>query len=448
MRTARQQTDPTPSHLRAPRTRVPAAAWAVLCWLLSRAVLVAGALKIGPFATDDPLDYSVSHVYHGWFDVLASGRFPVGDVTWQYPPGAAGVILAPGLVPFVGYDRAFVLLCALCDAVVLAALVRAGRRAPEGGGRAAGPAAAWLWTLALPLLWTVPWTRFDIVVAALTATALLAGARRTPRGDGWFGVLVALGTLVKAWPVLLLIGTEQGPRTRRSWAAALSAGVLASGAAVLAAPGAFDFLTAQRERGVQFESLGALPFHLARHHGWSGRLAVHYGSTEFLGPYVGLVTVLSEVGTVLALGWLVWWRLTSDLRGGWVLPDAALTAVLLFTVTSRVLSPQYLVWLVALAAVCLVHPGTSQRPVAYLVLAACPLTMAVFPFMGRALVDGSPTAAGLLAARDLLLLGAALLSAHRLRRATRRPQPPVTTSPLARSEATSSGAAVATEPAS
>ncbi|MDH6129600.1 glycosyltransferase family 87 protein [Kitasatospora sp. GP82] len=392
--------------------RVPPVAWPVLVWLVSRTVLVAGALKVGPFATTDPLDYSVSHVYHGWFEVLAEGRFPIGDVSWQYPPGAAGVITAPVLFPFVGYDRAFVLLCALCDLAVMAGLVRVAGRARHGA------AAGWLWAAGLPLLWTVPWTRFDIVVAAVAVAALLSARR----GDRAFGVLVALGTLIKVWPVLLLIGTARGPRTRRAWSAAAVTAVSAGGGVALAFPGAYDFLTAQEERGIQFESLGALPFHLARHLGWSGRLAVNYGSTEFLGPGVPLATVVSEVCTVLALGWLVWWRLRADLRPGWVLPDAALTAVLLFTVTSRVLSPQYLVWLVALAAVCLLHRETSQRPVAYLVLTACPVTMAVFPFMGRALVDGSATAAGLLAARDLLLLAAALLSARRLYRAT-RPEP-------------------------
>ncbi|AUG82207.1 hypothetical protein CFP65_7637 [Kitasatospora sp. MMS16-BH015] len=396
----------------------------VAVWLLTRSVLVAGALKVGPFATSDPLDYSVSHVYHHWFDQLSQGRFPVGDVSWQYPPGAAGVILAPALVPLAGYDRAFVLLCALCDAAVMAALVRAGRRAPaDGSAGPAGPAAAWLWTAALPLLWTVPWTRLDIVVAALAVAALLAAGSRSRSGplrlaDTAFGALVGLGALVKVWPVLLLTGTPSGPRTRRSWtAAAVSAAVLGL-AARLRWPGAFDFLTAQRERGIQFESLGALPFHLARHLGWSGRLAVHYGSTEFLGPYVAAAAIASEVATLLALGWLVRWRLRADRTLGWVLPDAALTAVLLFTVTSRVLSPQYLIWLVALAAVCLLHPHTSQRPVALLVLAACPVTMLVFPFLGRALVDGSPTAALALTARDLLLLAAALLSARRLYRAS------------------------------
>ncbi|MBD0693283.1 hypothetical protein BG452_40840 [Streptomyces sp. CBMA123] len=38
--------------------------------------------------------------------------------------------------------------------------------------------------------------------------------------------------------------------------------------------------------------------------------------------------------------------------------DAALCALLIFVVTSRVISPQYLVWLVGVAAVCL----TVRRP--------------------------------------------------------------------------------------
>jgi hypothetical protein len=53
--------------------------------------------------------------------------------------------------------------------------------------------------------------------------------------------------------------------------------------------------------------------------------------------------------------------------------DAALAAVLLFTATSRVISPQYLIWLIGLAAVCLTVRRTTQRPVAALLLLAATL---------------------------------------------------------------------------
>ena len=52
-------------------------------------------------------------------------------------------------------------------------------------------------------------------------------------------------------------------------------------------PGAFAFLTFQRDRGTEVESLGALVFHVARQYGWDGQVLLNYGSVEFLGPYVG-----------------------------------------------------------------------------------------------------------------------------------------------------------------
>jgi hypothetical protein len=123
--------------------------------------------------------------------------------------------------------------------------------------------------------------------------------------------------------------------------------------------------------------------------------------------------------TVLALGWLLWWRQRSDLGISYALPDAALTATVLFVVTSRVISPQYMVWLIGLAAACLVRPDTTQRPVACLLLAACLLTTLDFPLLYRELRDdGAPLAIANLCARNLLLVTAAVLSGIRLWRAT------------------------------
>lgn len=394
--------------------------WPVGVWLLTRLVLVSAALRLGPFASKDGPDVSVSKVYRGWYDVLSSGSFPHDDVSWQYPPGAALPILAPRLVPFLDYSHAFIVLCAVCDAAVLAALVYAARY-PDGRRSVAGP---WMWVVGLPLLSTVPWSRFDVMVTAVAVGALLAAGSRRVWADRVFGVLVGIGAVVKVWPVLLLVGTARGRRTRLSWVAAVVSAVLVTVVFLLAMPGALSFLTYQGDRGIEVESLGALPFHLARHFGWSGHWAPHDGSMEFIGPYVRVVARVSAALTVVAFGWLLLWRVRS--RAGrteaWVLPDAALTAVLLFVVTSRVISPQYMVWLVGLAAVCLLHRATTQRPVAWLVLGACVLTTAVFPYLFRDLLDGSVPAALLLAARDLMLLGAAVLSAVRLWRGTVPPR--------------------------
>ncbi|MEU3461001.1 glycosyltransferase family 87 protein [Streptomyces sp. NPDC006733] len=390
--------------------------WPAGVWLLTRLVLVSAALRLGPFSSEDGPDVSVSKVYRGWYDVLASGTFPHDDVSWQYPPGAALPILAPRLVPFLDYSHAFIVLCAVCDAVVLAALAHAARHA-DGRRSVAGP---WMWVVGLPLLSTVPWSRFDVMVTAVAVGALLAAGSRRVWADRVFGVLVGLGAVVKVWPVLLLAGTARGRRTRLSWAAAALSAVLVTVGFLLAMPGALSFLAYQGDRGIEVESLGALPFHLARHFGWSGHWAPHDGSMEFIGPYVGLVARVSAALTVVAFGWLLLWRVRSGAgrTEAWALPDAALTAVLLFVVTSRVISPQYMVWLVGLAAVCLLHRATTQRPVAWLVLGACVLTTAVFPYLFRDLLGGSVPAALLLAARDLILLVAAVMSGVRLWRGT------------------------------
>ncbi|MCZ9338374.1 hypothetical protein NGM37_11350, partial [Streptomyces sp. TRM76130] len=72
-----------------------------------------------------------------------------------------------------------------------------------------------------------------------------------------------------------------------------------------------------------------------------------------LGPYVDWVSTGALTLTGMAFGWLLLWRLRAARFAAHTAADAAFTAVLMFTVTSRVISPQYMVWLVGLGAVCL-----------------------------------------------------------------------------------------------
>ncbi|MFG2191198.1 glycosyltransferase 87 family protein [Streptomyces sp. NPDC048639] len=379
----------------------------VAVWAVTRAVVLLYAFQVlvlpGPDLTSD-----VSVIYRGWFEVLRTGSFPVNDVTWQYPPAAALAILSPALLPFLGYASAFFVLAWLTDAAVLALLLRAGR-AP---GRQ--PAGAWVWVAGVPLLGPTAYARYDVMVTAVAVAALLALPRR-PRAAG---ALAALGALLKVWPVLLLIGVRRGPVTRACWTAAA---VTAATVAVLfsaAMPGALAFLTSQRDRGTEIESLGALVFHVARYFGWEGRVLLHYGSVEFLGPYVPEVSRLALVLTVLALIWMLVWRRRATHAGACAPYDAALAAVLLFTTTSRVISPQYLLWLLGLAAVCLTLRGSRQGPTALLVLAATAVTQLAFPIWFPHVVVSDPLGIAVLAVRNGLLVVATLVCCRRLWRQT------------------------------
>ncbi|MGX1855644.1 glycosyltransferase 87 family protein [Streptomyces sp. NPDC055299] len=378
---------------------LPVAAWAV-----TRAVVLLCVLRVlvlpGPDVTTD-----VSVIYQGWFDVLRSGTFPRADVTWQYPPAAALAILSPGLLPFLDYAPAFFLLILLTDAVVLALFLRAGRRP---GHR---PAGAWVWIAGVALLGPTAYARYDLMVTAVAVAALFAAVRR-PRVAG---ALIAFGALLKVWPALLLTGAAvRGRRARALWwsAAATAAGLTLF--FVAAAPGALTFLTFQRDRGTEVESLGALAFHFARHFGWQGQVLLNYGSLEFLGPGVAVAGTVALTLSLAAVGWLFLWRVRTRAPGPATLCEAAFTATLLFTTTSRVISPQYMLWLVGLAAVCVTVRGCRQTLPAVLVLLATGVTLLEFPVRFADVVASDPKGIALLVVRNGLLVAASLLACRRL----------------------------------
>lgn len=64
--------------------RIPLGVLAV--WAGTRLALLLFVYKVwvfpGPDVTSD-----VSVIYRGWYDVLRTGVFPSGDVSWQYPCG-------------------------------------------------------------------------------------------------------------------------------------------------------------------------------------------------------------------------------------------------------------------------------------------------------------------------------------------------------------------------
>jgi len=390
-------------------------------WSLTRLVLLLFVYKVfvfpGPDVTSD-----VSVIYQGWYEVLRHGTFPLDDVTWQYPPAAALAILSPALLPFLDYAQAFFALAFLADFVVFVLLQYAGTRSGKT------PRGAWVWMIGVPLLGPTVYARYDVMVTAVAVAALLAGARH-PRV---MGALAGFGALLKVWPVLLLVGAVR----RRTWAAAA---VTAGGIAVLfamAMPGSLSFLTFQRDRGTEVESLGSLVFHVARQYGWDGQVLLNYGSVEFVGPYVDVVSTAALGLTAVAFGWLLLWRLCAKRFLPHTLADAAFVAVLMFTTTSRVISPQYMVWLVGLAAVCLCFRGSRMTLPVGLVLAACLVTVLEFPIWFSHVVTSDRLGIALLFLRNGLLVIATLLAALELWRGTVSEPAPTLPSQAAHSKET------------
>ncbi|MEU6378101.1 glycosyltransferase family 87 protein [Streptomyces sp. NPDC046909] len=375
----------------------------LVTWGLTRLLLLLFVLKVfvfpGPDVTSD-----VSVIYQGWYDVLRTGTFPLDDVTWQYPPAAALAILSPALLPFLQYATAFFVLAFVADLIVLSLLLYTGLR-PGSSLRG-----AWVWVVGVPLLGPTVYARYDVMVTAVAVAALLAGARH-PRV---MGALVGLGAMLKVWPVLLLVAV----RSRATWAWAV--GTVAGLAALFSVtmPGAFAFLTFQADRGTEVESLGSLVFHVARQYGWDGQVLLNYGSVEFLGPWVNIVSTAALALTAVAFAWLLLWRLRATRFEAHTAADAAFVAVLLFTTTSRVISPQYMVWLIGLAAVCLCFRASRMAVPAVIVLVASFVTVLEFPVYFGNVVASDGLGVTLLFVRNGLLVAATVLAAVNLWRST------------------------------
>jgi len=145
----------------------------LLAWAGTRVPLILMALAVMPYPR---ISWDVV-LYERWSRVLREGHFPVHDVYWQYPPGAALVMLAPGKLPG-SYFTGFVAASVLADLVVCGLLLWMGRRQPARDSSGAG---AWVWVLAVPALGYVAWlavaggAKFGHVSAGHTALMVFSG---------------------------------------------------------------------------------------------------------------------------------------------------------------------------------------------------------------------------------------------------------------------------------
>jgi hypothetical protein len=317
---------------------------------------------------------------------VVNGEVPYRDFDVEYPPGALVVFTAPALVydrpaQFVAYNRLFQALMALCGIGALLAMRTIGRSHLP-------PLAA---ALAPLLLGSVVIYRFDLWPAALAVAslaALVSGRERTAFG------LLALATAAKVWPIVLL---PLFPWSRRGIAVfALILAAVFAPFALLAPGGLWDSVHGQLTRPLQVESLGGSALVAL---GADVRSVHSHGSDNLAGPGVGTVEAVTTILQVTAVVGV--WVLA---RRGGELARWSAAAVCAFVAFGKVLSPQFLVWLIPLV------PLARRKAALGLFAAALVLTQVEFPFRYERLAFGlDRSVAGVVLARDLLLV--ALLAA-------------------------------------
>lgn len=384
--------------------------WVLPTWLLTRGLVVTLVFLIG--RGDASRMQDVGYYLEVARHLLDTGTMPATEM-WQYPPGAALVLVLPMLAGSAGYATAFVGLMVACDAAITRILLATGRRHGSRLG-------VWAWLLAMPWLREYPLLRFDLAPTLLAVGALAVLARR----PALFGILAGAGALAKAWPIVVL-AAEWRPR-RLVVAAVLAAATFVGGVSIAGALlGPQDAaLDNQAARGLQAESIAATPWHVAAiADGRTAPLRYGSGADEVADPRAERTADSLRYAALVAAALLAAWcalrmlLLRRDpvghahLGGAAAGLDLVFVGVLLAMVTSRVLSPQFMVWLLAVAAVALSAQDTRMRAPAGLVLAATGLTFGVLH---------APEA---IVARNALLVAASVVGLVQLGRMLSRSRP-------------------------
>src|SRR5215212_4327083 len=383
-------------------------------------------LHVGLYKRNQIID---TPVYQRYGNEIAHGEIPYRDFDLEYPPGALPMFALPGLAD-PGHDqnvrpafrRTFETLMWMCGAVALLAMAVTLRRLR------ASPWAPLLFAALAPLaLGTVILSRFDLWPAALAAAALAAlVSTRFRLGHA----LLGLGAAAKFYPGVLLPLAVAYTWKRRGRREALACLALSIGVfvvvflpfVILAPGGVWHSVSVQLGRPLQVESLGAALL-LVGHHvfGFALNGETSHGSQNVAGT---AADVLGIATTVVQLGVLMWiW--SSFARGpatAGALVRASAAAVCAFVAFGKVLSPQFLIWLIPVVPLVRGRRGLWAGA---LLLAALLLTQFWFPFRYfRLALDFEAGLSWVLLARDLVLVALALLLVSSLRKDAIRPECP------------------------
>jgi uncharacterized membrane protein len=273
---------------------------------------------------------------------MENGQFPYRDFVVEYPPAALPMFLVPAVVGS-DYRATFEgLMAGLGVALVL--LV-------------ATAASSWwapLFVGVSPLLLgSVVLSRFDLWPAALmTAALVLFLAGRFRFGLGTLG----LATAAKVYPALLApILLAHVWRTRGRREALICAGAFAAVIVAIVLPfaivspgGVWDAFWVQAGRPLQIESLGAGLLLVAHQlFGVDPTMESSHGSQNLAGgaaDALAVVSTLAQIGVVVAI-WVWYARGPADRDR---LVRACAGVVCAFVAFGKVLSPQFLIWLIPL----------------------------------------------------------------------------------------------------
>jgi hypothetical protein len=333
-------------------------------------------------------------VYFQYASRMVAGSLPYRDFIVEYPLLFPPLAALPRLFAsgFAGYTVVFVLEMLAFDALLMWLLIRSTDKVT----------ASLVWYTAFFIaLFPAVLYRYDLAPTTLAFAAVLAWKNgQAVRG----GVLAGSGALLKLFPALVAapaivhdFARKQGRPLRGALALVLTGALGLAVWNAMPGSGLAHFVAYHGGRGIELGSLWAgLSMVLAKCAGLAIECSYDHASYSIVTSWstaLAAATLPFQTAAVALLAWRF------HRTGGRDLMRYAAATLLAFILFGKVLSPQYLVWLMPFLAVL-----EDRRLARWLFLAAALLTTAVFPVFWSAIAGFDSVAVVLLNVRNLTLL--------------------------------------------
>lgn len=360
-------------------------------------------------------------IYRRAGEAILAGQVPYRDFFIEYPPGSLPAFVPPAL--FSSSREGYASLFASEMALVLVAALLLTACTARSLGRPWPLFPSAVFAAGAILLYPVAVTRYDAIVAlTLAATVALTGSPAFGRNSAagaaasvaaWaslgFGAAAKFVPALVTLPLALLAGRGEwtlGAVARRSARGfAVFFGVVAAfllPALLFGGGGFIKSFSYHADRGLQLESLGSS---VLLKLGYVERVFLEFGAYDVQGRGVDLLSSMSlpVTGGLLLLTAAVAYREYREGRfGPEQLPRFAAAFVLAFLIGSKVLSPQYVIWLLPLVP--LSAGGVWGLGASAVFLAVCWMTTQIFPFHYLEISAGRSPGTDILLGRNLLLV--------------------------------------------
>ena len=351
-------------------------------------------------ASGDPFG-DVRYIYDAWISNMRTGGYILGITNpWVYPYPAQIPLWLADLVSPSDYLSGWYLVVVNTNMLLIAYLLGWGKKVDRAK-------AVWFFITCVFLIGPVAIARLEVFSVALT---VMAGVAFFENKESRATQLFNLATWIKVSPLASLVSVFITTDNKKKFIINMliaSVAIIGIGLLLGGFQNIFSFVGMQSGRGIQVESSIAVIWLIGLLVGIPG-IKTYYDNEIVTFQVSGFgVTEVASVMTIiqfLALGITIYLGFRAKSNGAdrntlfaWLM----LTATLDLLVFNKVGSPQYQLWLVAVAFFGVLAKTPKWRLVTVITLITSALSWLIFPVFYGSLLDGAPLGVGLLVLRNL-----------------------------------------------